>query len=246
MSRLAGRRCLVTGASRGLGRAIALGLGREGARVAITYQKREADAADVSAQLAALGAEGRAIRGDVRDAAHARAAVADVVGAWGGIDVVIHAAGSMQALPIAMLEEEEWDEVVDAHLKGAYLFARAALKSMIRQKSGSIVFIGSFASERVVEAPAHYAAAKSGLRGLAEALAREVGRHGVRVNVVAPGILDVGMGRSLLPHRVAEFRAQAALGRVGHAEEVAEACVFLASDAASLVTGAKLHVDGGV
>jgi NAD(P)-dependent dehydrogenase (short-subunit alcohol dehydrogenase family) len=244
--RLAGKRCLVTGGSRGLGRAIALGFGRAGAKVAFTYRARAADAAVVSAELEALGAGGAAIAGDVRDGAHARAAVAAVTSAWGGIDVLVHAAGAMQALPIAMLEEDEWDEVVDVHLKGAYLFARAALRAMIRQRSGSILFIGSFASERVVESPAHFAAAKSGLRGLTEALAREVGRHGVRVNCVAPGILDAGMGRSLLPHRVREFEAQSALGRVGSPDEVAESCVFLASDAASLVTGAKLHVDGGV
>jgi NAD(P)-dependent dehydrogenase (short-subunit alcohol dehydrogenase family) len=246
VTRLAGKRCLVTGGSRGLGRAIALGLARAGANVAITYRRRTADAEETAALLRDLGAEVLVLQGDVADGKHAAAAVGAVVGAWGGIDVLVNCAGTMTVLPMALLEEEDWSETIATHLTGAYLFSRAALRTMIRQKSGSILCVGTFSSERIVEVPVHYAAAKAGLRGFTEALAREVGRHGIRVNLVAPGVLDTGLSRSLLPHRVKEYVAESALGRVGRAEEIAEACVFLASDDASFVTGAKLVLDGGV
>ena len=172
------------------------------------------------------GRRALSFQGDVSLAAHATDVMRAVTAAWGGIDVLVNNAGVTQVLPIAMIDEGEWDLVMDSHVKGAYLFSRAALKSMIRAKSGSILCIGSFASERVTESPVHYATAKAALRGFTESLAKEVGRHGIRVNLIAPGLLDVGLGASLLPHRLAEYRGQAALGRTGKVEEVARACVF--------------------
>ena len=114
---------------------------------------------------------------------------------WGGIDVLVNNAGINQVLPIALLEEADWDAVMDVNVKGAYLFSRAALKPMIRARRGHILNIGSFASERMIEAPVHYAAAKSALRGFTEALAREVGRYNIQVNLLAPGLLDAGLSR---------------------------------------------------
>ncbi len=116
----------------------------------------------------------------------------------------------------------------------------------MKARRGRILFIGSFASERVIEAPVHYAASKAALRGLAEALAREVGKYGVTVNVLAPGILDVGLGKKLPPHRVKEYEEQCALGRVGEAEEVAAAAAWLCSDECAFMSGAKVVLDGGV
>ncbi|MGC4087422.1 MAG: SDR family oxidoreductase [Polyangiaceae bacterium] len=145
-----------------------------------------------------------------------------------------------------MLEEDEWDEVVSTTLKGAYLFSRAVLRGMIRQKRGHILNIGAFSSERIVESPLHFAAAKSGLRGMTEALALDVGRHGILVNLLAPGLLDVGLGQMLLPHRIQEFTEQCSLGRVGTATELAELAVFLVSSENSFMTGAKLVADGGL
>lgn len=246
IGKLAGKRCLVTGGSRGLGRAIALAFAREGGDVAFTYRAREDAARHTEEAIAAHGRRVLAFRGNVADAAHAREVAAQMKSDWGGIDVLVNNAGVTEVLPIAMIDEDEWDAVIDSHVKGAYLFSRAALKSMIRQKSGSILSIGSFASDRVVESPVHYATAKAALRGFTESLAKEVGRHGIRVNLVAPGLLDHGLGKTLLPHRIDEYRGQAALGRTGTVEELAEACVFFASDAASFVTGAKIVVDGGV
>ncbi len=243
---LAGKRVVVTGATRGLGLAIALAMTRAGAKVAITYRRSAEDAEAARAAIAAVGAEPVVFQGAVADAAHVKATVAAVQAAWGGVDVLVNNAGGTQILPIALLEESDWDEVVDASAKGTYLWSRACLRSMIRARSGVILNVGSFASERVIEAPVHYAAAKAAVRGLTEALAREVGRYGIRVNLLAPGMLDVGMTLALPRHRVDEYLAQCPAGRLGRADELAAWAVFLASDAAGFITGAKIAVDGGV
>jgi NAD(P)-dependent dehydrogenase (short-subunit alcohol dehydrogenase family) len=241
-----GKRCIVTGGTRGLGRAIALALARRGARVAITYAKNDDDAAEARAELGRAGLEPLVFKGSVANGGHAKEVVAGVVTAWGGVDVLVNNAGITQVLPLALVEEQDWDLVMDVNAKGAFLFARAALKHMIKARGGRVLFIGNFASERLVEAPVHYAASKSALRGLTEALAREVGRYGITVNLLAPGLMDVGLARSLPQHRVDEYVGQCALGRTATAAEIAEHAAFLVSDAASFVTGAKVAVDGGV
>ncbi|MFN7975593.1 MAG: SDR family oxidoreductase [Acidobacteriota bacterium] len=240
---LEGRRCLVTGGSRGLGRAIAVAFAENGARVAIASRGSSAGS---GAAAPTLGPEARPFQGDVSDAAFAERTVRALEASWGGIDVLVNAAGVTHVLPVALLEKAEWDEAMATNLEGAFVWSRAALRPMIRARGGSIVNIGIFSSERLVEAPIHFAAAKSGLRGLTESMAREVGRYGVRVNLIAPGLLDEGLGRQLPQHRVDEYVAQCALGRLGGAREIAEMAVFLASGDASLVTGAKIAIDGGL
>jgi len=247
--RLEGKRAIVTGATRGLGLAIATELAREGARVAITYRKSDDDAEAARAQVAAAagGTAPLVFKGTVADKSHADDVVAKTSAAWGGVDILVNAAGVTRILPIALLEEADWDEVMSVNVKGVYLFSRAVLKPMIRAKQGGhILTIGSFASERVIEAPVHYAAAKSAVRGFTEALAREVGRYGILVNVLAPGLLDVGLGTLLPQHRLDEYKSQCALGRIGTAEEIAKLAAFLVSDDNKLMTGAKLAADGGV
>ena len=249
MSALEGKRCIVTGGSRGLGLAIATAFAAAGAKVAFTFSRNVDDAAEARARVAAASperAEPLVFQGTVTDAAHARDVVEAVAGAWGGVDVLVNNAGINQILPIALLEERDWDEVMAVNVKGPYLFARAALKKMIRAKSGRILNVGSFTSERLIEAPVHYAASKAALRGFTESLAREVGRYGITVNLLAPGLLDVGLGRNLPQTRLGEYLAQCPLGRVGKAEEAAALAVFLASDASSFVTGAKAVLDGGL
>lgn len=241
-----GRRCWVTGGSRGLGRAICLELARAGARVAFSYSRNVEDAAAARAELERLGAEALDYRGSVADAAHVQDTAADIVARWGGIDVLVNNAGVTQILPIAFLEEADWDAVMDVNVKGAFLCSRAALKPMIRARGGHILNIGSFGSERVVDAPVHYAAAKSALRGLTEALAREVGRYGIKVNLLAPGLLDVGFSRGLPQHRIDEYLGQSAAGRLGTVEEMAKLAAFLVSADNSFMTGAKVVADGGV
>jgi 3-oxoacyl-[acyl-carrier protein] reductase len=244
--RLQGKRCLVTGGTRGLGLAICLEFARQGARTAFTFAKNAADADEARRLIAGAGAEPLAFQGSVTDAAHARETVAKLIEAWGGIDILVNNAGPTQILPIALLEEADWDVVMDANVKGAYLFSRAVLKSMIRSRGGHILNIGTFASERVIEAPIHYAAAKSALRGMTEALAREVGRYDIKVNLVAPGLLDSGLAKMLPRHRLEEYLSQCPLGRLGTVGEMARAIAFLVSDGNSFMTGAKLAFDGGL
>jgi NAD(P)-dependent dehydrogenase (short-subunit alcohol dehydrogenase family) len=243
---LAGRRCLVTGGSRGLGLELCLAFARAGAKVAFTYSKDDGDAADARARIAQAGTEPAVFKGSAADGAHVRSTVDGLVARWGGIDVLVNNAAVNQILPIALLEEEDWDAVMDVNAKGAYLFSRAALRHMIQARRGRILNVGAFSSERIIEAPVHFAASKSALRGLTEALAREVGRYSITVNLLAPGLLEGGMAAMLPQHRVDEYVSQCALGRTATAAEIAKAAVFLVSDENSFMTGAKLTLDGGL
>jgi 3-oxoacyl-[acyl-carrier protein] reductase len=246
MRRLEGKRCVVTGGSRGLGRAMCEAFATAGAKVAFTYRTDTQDAEATRAALVALGCEPLVFQGHVADSAHTKDAVGAIMKAWGGIDVLVNNAGITQILPIALLEESDFDAVIETNVKGPYLWSRAVLRSMIRAKAGHILNIGSFASERVIEAPVHYAAAKSALRGMTEALAREVGRYNIKVNLLAPGLLDCGLARMLPKHRVQEYLGQASLGRLGTAAEVAALATFLVSDDNSFMAAAKIVADGGL
>ena len=244
--RLAGKRCLITGGSRGLGRAMCEAFADAGAKIAFTYRTDTTDADAARESLRARGCEPLVFQGDVANSAHVKEAVGAIVEQWGGIDVLVNNAGITQILPIALLEEADFDAVIATNVKGPYLFSRAVLRSMIRAKSGHILNIGSFASERVIEAPLHYAAAKSALRGMTESLAREVGRYNIKVNLLSPGLLDCGLARMLPKHRTQEYVSQASLGRLGTAKEVAELAAFLVSDENSFMAAAKIVADGGL
>ncbi len=244
--RLADMRCLITGGSRGLGRALVLAFTRAGAKVAYTFHRRADEAEETRAQAAALGAEPLVFQGSVADAAHVAEVVRAVREAWGGIDVLVNNAAHNQIVPIGLLEEDDWDYTMAVNVKGPYLFARACLKPMIKARRGHIVNIGSFGAERAFEAPAHYAASKGALLGFTRALAAEMGRYGVQVNYVAPGLLDTGMGDRLPAHRRDEYVGQTALGRLGSADEVAETIAWLVSGQHRFITGAPLVIDGGL
>ena len=246
---LRGKRCLVTGGTRGLGLAIASQLAQHGAKVAITYAHHDEDAAQAAAQLHALLGDAQpalVFKGCVSDAAHVQQTIKALQAAWGGLDVLVNNAAITQILPLALLDEREWDEVMAVNVKGAYLFSRAALKLMIRARQGHILNIGNFASERVIEAPIHYAASKSALRGMTEALAREVGRYDIKVNLLSPGLLSTGLGAMLPQHRVNDYLDQCPAGRLGHVQEIARLAAFLVSDQNTFMTGAKLTADGGL
>jgi 3-oxoacyl-[acyl-carrier protein] reductase len=245
---LEGQRCLVTGGSRNLGLAICKALARHGGRVAFTFSKNAGDADEARAQITeASGGEAPLVfQGSVADAAHVQTTVQALGAAWGGVDVLVNCAGRTQIMPIALIDEADWDATLAVNLKGVYLFSRAVLRGMIRQRRGHILSIGSFASERMIEAPVHYAASKAALRGFTEALAREVGRYNVAVNLLSPGVLDVGMGRNLPEARLSEYLSQCALGRSGSAGEIAEMAAWLVSGENTFMTGAKVVVDGGI
>ncbi len=243
---LEGKRCLITGASRGLGRAIALAFASAGARVAFTFKTRASDADETRRLLEEVGASPLVFQGSVADPAHATATVDAVAKAWGGLDVLVNNAAIVQVLPIALLEVADWDAVMDVNVKGAYLFSRAALKPMIKARRGHILNVGSFGADRVMDAPVHYAASKAALHGFSQALAKEVGRFGVAVNSLVPGLLDVGLSGRLPPHRIKSYVEHCALGRLGRAEEIAALATWMASDENTFMSGAKVVIDGGL
>ena len=245
-TRLSGRRCLITGGSRGLGRALVLACTRAGARVAFTFHRNREAADETRAAAAKLGIEPLVFQGSVTEAAHAMQVVKAVRTAWDGLDVLINNAAHNQIVPIGLLEEDDWDYTMAVNVKGPYLFTRACLKPMIKARSGHIVNIGSFGAERAFDAPAHYAASKGALLGFTRALASEMGRYGIQVNYVAPGLLDTGMGLRLPVHRREEYIGQSALGRLGSADEVADTITWLISGQNRFMTGAPVVIDGGL
>lgn len=243
---LAGKRCLITGGSRSLGRALAVAFARAGAKVAFTYLRQTEEADITRARVEAEGASCLVFQGDVRDGAHARATVDAVVAAWEGLDVLVNNAGTIQMMPLALLEEDDWDAVVDVNLKGPYLFSRAALRPMIRARVGHILNIGSLAGERILEVPLHYAAAKAGLAGLTRALAKEVGRYGIQVNLLSAGLLESGLSQRTPQHRRDEYVAHCPLGRMATLAETAEFAAWLVSPENTFMSGASLAFDGGL
>jgi NAD(P)-dependent dehydrogenase (short-subunit alcohol dehydrogenase family) len=244
--RLSEKRVLVTGAARGLGRELCLGFARHGAFVAFTWNKSEEDALSLHAELEKLGARPRAERVSVLDEDGTRKMLRDLDNDWGPLDVLVNNAGISQNLPLALLEKDDFDNVVDINLKGAYLTAREVLRGMIRRKKGVVLNIGSLAGVRMIDAPIHYCASKAGIVGMTQSMAKEVARHGVRVLCIAPGLLEDGVGRNLPEHRLADYLKHCALGRVGRFEEVAELAAFLVSDRNGYMTGATIVMDGGI
>jgi 3-oxoacyl-[acyl-carrier protein] reductase len=244
---LAGKRTLVTGASRGLGRTLGLAFVEAGARVAITYTRDESGARAVVDRMLAGGcADARAYKVSVLDVAKTEGMVAELEAAWGGLDVLVNNAGVSQNLPLALMEEEDWDRVMDVNVKGAFLTARSVLKGMIRRRGGVILNIGSLAGVRMIDAPVHYCASKAALKGLTQALAKEVARYQIRVLCLAPGLLEDGVGRNLPEHRLADYVKHCALGRVGTFDEVAHFAAFLVSDANTYMSGETVVMDGGL
>jgi NAD(P)-dependent dehydrogenase (short-subunit alcohol dehydrogenase family) len=243
---LQGKRVLVTGGSRGLGRAIGRNFSSEGARVAFTYASGEENAQATLDALRQAGGEARSFKVSVLDIPGTERMVREIEESWGGIDILVNNAGISQNLPLALMEEEDWDRVMDLNVKGTFLTSKAVLRGMIRRKSGVVLNIGSLAGTRMIEAPIHYCASKAAVKGLTEALAKEVARYQIRVLCLAPGLLEDGVGRNLPDYKLADYLKHCALGRVGCFEEVARFAAFLVSDSNSYMTGETVVMDGGV
>jgi 3-oxoacyl-[acyl-carrier protein] reductase len=219
----------------------------EGASVAFSYNRDDEGAAATLATLRAAGTEAQAFRVSVLDVAGTDAMVRGLESAWGGLDILVNNAGVSQNLPIALLEEEDWDRVMDVNVKGTFLTSRAVLRGMIRRKEGGVILnIGSLAGTRMLDAPVHYCASKAAINGLTEAMAKEVARYRVRVICLAPGLLEDGVGRNLPDHRLADYLRHCALGRVGTLDEVAGFATFLVCDANSYMSGETVLMDGGL
>jgi 3-oxoacyl-[acyl-carrier protein] reductase len=242
---LQGEVALVTGASRGIGRAILEALVRAGATVVGTATT-EAGAQAISQRLQEAGAAGCGLVLDVRDRARCDALVEEVASRYGKLSVLVNNAGVTADMLAMRMRDEEWDTVIDTNLTAAFRLARACMRGMMKAKRGRIINISSVVGSSGNAGQANYAAAKAGLEGMTRALARELGSRNITVNCVAPGFIDTDMTRSLTQQQTQALLGQIALGRLGQTEEIAAAVVFLASRGAAYVTGATLHVNGGM
>ena len=237
----------MTGSGSGLGRAIAARFAEAGAAVVVHHHRSHAGAAEVVAAIEASGGRALSLRADVTRREDVDRLVERTVEALGGLDVLVNNAGVYPVAPLLEMDDEEWDEVVGANLRSVHLATRAAARRMVAQgRGGAIVNVASIEAHNAAPLHSHYDAAKAGVVMHTRVAAQELGRHGIRVNSVSPGLIDrEGLERDW-PDGVSRYRASAPLGRLGRPDDVADACLFLASPAARWITGADLVVDGGV
>ncbi|HMH19173.1 MAG TPA: 3-oxoacyl-ACP reductase FabG [Burkholderiales bacterium] len=242
---LKGQIALVTGASRGIGKAIALALGGRGATVVGTATT-EAGSQSITDYLRGSQVQGRGAQLDVREAAGIEALVARIEKDYGAVSVLVNNAGIAQDNLAVRMKETEWDAVVDTDLKSVFLLSRTVLRGMMKARAGRIINITSIVGSSGNAGQVNYAAAKAGIGGMTRSLAREIGSRGITVNCVAPGFIDTDMTRALADAQRQALTQQIPMGRLGKPEDVAAAVVFLASPQAAYVTGATLHVNGGM
>lgn len=243
---LAGKVAVVTGASRGIGRAIALEFGRRGAAVIVNYHRSAEAAEAVVAEIATAGGQAAAFRADVSLAEQASALIAFAVETFGDLHILVNNAGVTRDMLLMMMPEEDWDVVVNTNLKSTFLCSKAAVKHMLRKRSGRIINIASVAGQMGNPGQTNYSASKAGQIGFTKALAREVAGRGITVNAIAPGFVETDILQSMPAGTLEAALKLVPLGRLGRPEEVAWAAAFLASDAAAYITGQVLGIDGGM
>ena len=246
MNLLQNKTALVTGASKGIGRAIALKFASHGANVAFTYLSSVEQGQALEAELSALGVKAKGYRSDASDFAQADKLINDVVADFGALDILVNNAGITMDNLLMRMTEESWDRIMSVNLKSCFNTVKAACKPMMKQRGGSIINMTSVVGLKGNAGQANYAASKAGIIGFTKSVALELGSRGIRSNAVAPGFIETEMTGKLDEKVVQSWRDAIPMKRGGAADEVADACVFLASDLSSYVTGQVIEVNGGM
>ncbi|MEC5422727.1 3-oxoacyl-[acyl-carrier-protein] reductase [Virgibacillus sp. C22-A2] len=243
---LKGKNALVTGASRGIGRAIALELAKQGANVAVNYAGSEVKAQSVVEEIEQLGTKAFKVQADVANESSAKEMVKEVISQFGTLDILVNNAGITRDNLLMRMKEEEFDQVINTNLKGTFICTKAVTRQMMKQKAGRIINIASIVGVSGNPGQANYVAAKAGVIGLTKSSAKELASRNILVNAVAPGFISTDMTDALTDEQRAGMLTMIPLAKLGEPEDVAKVVRFLASDDANYITGQTLHIDGGM
>lgn len=243
---LIGKVALVTGASGGIGETIALNLSAAGAKVAVHYNKSQQKAEQVMESILATGAEAKLFAGNVSDAEQVQAMFQDIEKEWSSVDILVNNAGITRDRLLLRMSEQDWDDVLEVNLKGAFLCCRSASRAMIRKRSGRIINMSSVVALTGNLGQANYTASKAGLIGMTKSLARELASRNITVNAVAPGFIETDMVRALSEDARKQLTSRILMGTLGTPQDVAGLVVFLAGEDAKYITGQTINVDGGI
>ena len=243
---LQGKCAVITGASRGIGREIALRYAKEGANIVLNYRNSEKEALQLKEELDKLGSNTLIIKSNVSNFEEAEKLIKEAKEAFGRIDILVNNAGITKDNLIMRMKEEDFDSVIDVNLKGAFNCLKAVTPIMIRQKSGKIINMSSVVGVIGNAGQVNYSASKAGLIGMTKSLAREIGGKNINVNAIAPGFIDTDMTRVLSDDQKKNIISQVPLKRFGHVEDIANLALFLGSDQSNYITGQVIHVDGGM
>ena len=243
---LKGKIAFVTGGSGAIGQSIVRTLARENCRVIYSYKENSEKAHALDLELRNQGKEVWSFQLDVLDGPACAKLSQQIENGIGPVDILVNNAGIAQVMPFAMIEEKDWDSIMDTNVKGMFLVTKAFVRGMIRRKRGNIINIGSLAGMRMLEVPVHYATAKSAVSGFTMSLARELGRYNIRVNAAVPGMLEGGVSCNIPEKQYQQYISYCALSRPGKCDEVAELVAFLASDRSSYMTAQSILIDGGI
>lgn len=243
---LQGKVAVVTGASRGIGRAVAIELGKLGAKVVVNYSGSEAKALEVVDEIKGLGTDAIAVQANVAESDSVQAMIKEAISTFGSVDILVNNAGITRDNLLMRMKEDEWDDVINTNLKGVFLCTKAVTRQMMKQRAGRIINISSIVGVSGNAGQANYVAAKSGVIGLTKTTAKELASRNITVNAVAPGFIATDMTDKLNEEVQAEMLKQIPLASLGQPEDVANAVAFLASDASRYITGQTIHVDGGM
>jgi 3-oxoacyl-[acyl-carrier protein] reductase len=243
---LQGKVAVVTGASRGIGRAVAIELGKLGAKVVVNYSGSEAKALEVVDEIKGLGTDAIAVQANVAESDSVQAMIKEAISTFGSVDILVNNAGITRDNLLMRMKEDEWDDVINTNLKGVFLCTKAVTRQMMKQRAGRIINISSIVGVSGNAGQANYVAAKSGVIGLTKTTAKELASRNITVNAVAPGFIATDMTDKLNEEVQAEMLKQIPLASFGQPEDVANEVAFLASDASRYITGQTIHVDGGM